>query len=81
MTAYVYRQFPGLRLSGDFTLPIFASYGISVLIGGFLAGGAASQIRVHVAAALREADTRREKEKLDRDLDLARSDSARVTLK
>ena len=38
-----------------------------------MAGEVAAQIRGHVAAALREADTRREKEKLERDLDIART--------
>ncbi len=72
-TGYVYWQFPGLRLVDDFTFPIFATYGAFILIGGFVAGEVATQIRTHVAAALREADTRREKEKLERDLNIARS--------
>ena len=72
-TGYVYWQFPGLRLSTDFTFPIFATYGAFILIGGFVAGAVATQIRIHVAAALREADMRWEKEKLEHDLDIARS--------
>ena len=72
-TAYVYWQFPGLRGGSDFGFPIYATYGAFILIGGFVAGEVAAQIRVHVAAALREAETRREKEKLERDLDIARS--------
>jgi hypothetical protein len=72
-TAYVYWQFPTLRSANDFTFPIFATYGAFILIAGFVAGEVASQIRVHVAAALREADTRREEEKLERDLDIART--------
>lgn len=72
-TAYVFWQYPNLRASNDFTLPIFATYGAFTAIAGFVAGGVAAQIRVHVAAALREADARREAEKLERDLDIART--------
>jgi serine phosphatase RsbU (regulator of sigma subunit) len=72
VTASVYLRHPP-PTAADFTLPIYATYGAFLLIGGFVAGGVATQIRAHVAAALREAETRRQKERLEHDLDLARS--------
>ena len=72
-TAYVYWRFPDVRTEQDFNLAGYATYGGFVLVGGVVAGGVAGEIRRHVAAALREADTRRQKEKLENDLDIARS--------
>ena len=48
-------------------------YAIAFLIGGFVAGIVAGEIRKQVDAALREAETRREVDRLKHDLDLARS--------
>ena len=72
VTASVYLRNPP-PTSADFAFPVYATYGTFLLIGGFVAGGVAAQIRTHVAAALREAETRRQKERLEHDLDLART--------
>ncbi len=72
-TAWIYASYPPAADGVDFELPVHGSYAAFILIGGFIAGGVAAEVRKHVAAALREADTRAQKEKLERDLDLARS--------
>ena len=72
-TVYVYVRFPEPGTDVDLGLPVYVTYGAFILIGGFVASGVAAQIRIHVAAALREAEVRRQKEKLERDLDIARS--------
>ena len=46
---------------------------MTLLIGGIVAGAVASQIRRHVQAALREAETKRKLEILEHDLQVARS--------
>jgi serine phosphatase RsbU (regulator of sigma subunit) len=71
--AYVYAYYPEPAGDVEFDFAVHATYAAFILIGGFVAGGVAAEIRRHVAAALREADTRAQKEKLERDLDLARS--------
>ena len=43
------------------------------MIGGLIAAGVARQVRVHVIAALREAESRRKAEQLEREMDIARS--------
>jgi len=48
-------------------------YAIAFIIGGFVAGIVAGEIRKQVDAALLEAETRREVDRLKHDLDLARS--------
>src|SRR5215472_6531766 len=48
-------------------------YAMAFLIGGFVAGIVAGEIRKQVDAALLEAETRREVDRLKHDLDLARS--------
>jgi serine phosphatase RsbU (regulator of sigma subunit) len=52
------------------TVPIYA---ITLLAGGIIAGVVAGQIRRHVLAALREAETKRKLEEIQHDLDVARS--------
>jgi serine phosphatase RsbU (regulator of sigma subunit) len=52
------------------TVPIYA---ITLLAGGIIAGIVADQIRRHVIAALREAETKRKLEAIQHDLDIARS--------
>jgi serine phosphatase RsbU (regulator of sigma subunit) len=49
------------------------TYAISLLVGGAAAGVVARQIRIQVEAALREAETRRQMEHLQHDLEVARS--------
>ena len=46
---------------------------ITLFIGGIVAGAVAGQIRRHVQAALREAETKRKLEVLEHDLQVARS--------
>jgi serine phosphatase RsbU (regulator of sigma subunit) len=48
-------------------------YAIAFILGGFVAGMIAGEIRKQVGAALREADTRRQLESVEHDLSLARS--------
>lgn len=48
-------------------------YAIAFILGGFVAGTIAGEIRKQVEAALREADTRRQLEIVEHDLSLARS--------
>lgn len=72
VATYVNSRFAGFQAPGDFQFYVFIVYGVFILIGGLIAGAVAAQIRLHVAAALREAELRREKEKLDRDLEIAR---------
>ncbi len=52
---------------------IVSAYAVSLLIGGSTAALVAREIRNQVEAALREAETRREVEHLQHDLDVARS--------
>jgi len=49
------------------------TYGISLIVVGITAAVVAREFRVQVEAALREAETRREMENLQHDLDVARS--------
>lgn len=52
------------------TVPIYA---LTLLAAGIIAGIVAGQIRQHVMAALREAETKRKLEAIQHDLDMARS--------
>jgi len=47
-------------------------YAIILLVSGFIAGGVAGEIRKHVEAALREAETRRQLDRVQHDLQTAR---------
>jgi serine phosphatase RsbU (regulator of sigma subunit) len=47
-------------------------YAIILLVSGFVAGGVASEIRKHVEAALREAETQRKLDRVQHDLETAR---------
>jgi serine phosphatase RsbU (regulator of sigma subunit) len=49
------------------------SYAVTLVVAGFVAGAVASEIRKQVDAALREAETRRQVERLEHDLEVARS--------
>jgi serine phosphatase RsbU (regulator of sigma subunit) len=44
-----------------------------IVLGGFVAAGVAGEIRKHVVASLQEAETRRQIERIQQDLDMARS--------
>jgi serine phosphatase RsbU (regulator of sigma subunit) len=47
-------------------------YAIILLVSGFIAGSVAGEIRQHVEAALREAETQRKLDRVQRDLETAR---------
>lgn len=47
-------------------------YAIILLVSGFVAGGVAGEIRKHVEAALREAETQRKLDRVQHDLETAR---------
>jgi serine phosphatase RsbU (regulator of sigma subunit) len=64
---YTYATYPNeAARAGVFPFPIYATYGVLLILGGGAAGAVAQRIRIHVLAALREEDLRRE-------LELARS--------
>ncbi|MBV8116097.1 MAG: hypothetical protein JO300_15240, partial [Silvibacterium sp.] len=48
-------------------------FAITFVVGGFVAGAVAGEIRTQVEAALREAETKRQVERLRHDLEVARS--------
>jgi serine phosphatase RsbU (regulator of sigma subunit) len=48
-------------------------YAIALILGGLVAGAVANEIRKHVMAALREAEVQREVERLQHDLNVART--------
>lgn len=74
VTGYTFRQFPQFAETvGAFPLSIYVTYGVFFLFGGILAGAVARQIRVHVGAALREAESRKQVEQMEHDLGIARS--------
>jgi serine phosphatase RsbU (regulator of sigma subunit) len=74
VVAYTFRRFPnpppdaGALAPGD-----YVTHGVFLLFGGLIAGAVARRIREHVAAALREADARRQVERMEGDLDIART--------
>ena len=60
---------PNVGLAGT----VFAAESVLMVIAGALAAVVAARVRVHVAAALREAEARREVERYQGELNLARS--------
>jgi len=48
-------------------------YALTLIVAGFVAGTVAAEVRKQVNAALREAETRRQVERLEHDLEVARS--------
>jgi serine phosphatase RsbU (regulator of sigma subunit) len=48
-------------------------YALTLMVAGFVAGVVAGEVRKQVDAALREAETRRQVERLEHDLEIARS--------
>lgn len=60
----------------DLALPFaqfVTMYVVMILVCGSLAAGVTSRIRKHLLAALREAETRRQMERIEHDLNIARS--------
>jgi serine phosphatase RsbU (regulator of sigma subunit) len=63
---------PDARLAA-FPRAVYLIYAGLILAGGIVAAIVAGQIRIHVRAALREADLQRELERVNHDLNIARS--------
>ena len=59
--------------AGGFSLRIYFAYAALIAVSGGLAAFVAGQIRSHVGAALREAELQSELERVNHDLDVARS--------
>jgi len=71
VTAYTFWHYPIPEYA--FSLPVYLTYAVMILLGGFVAGAVAGEIRKHVIASLQEAETRRQIERIEQDLDTARS--------
>jgi serine phosphatase RsbU (regulator of sigma subunit) len=71
---YTYQQYPNPEFRSDaLPLAFYIVYALLMLLGGIVAGFVAGQIRIHVTAALREADLQRQLEQVNHDLSIARS--------
>jgi serine phosphatase RsbU (regulator of sigma subunit) len=74
VTLYTFAQYPNPD-AGAIVFPsvLYFFYAGLILAGGIIAAAVAGQIRSHVLAALREVDLQRELERLNHDLNIARS--------
>lgn len=74
VTFYTVTSYPGAdsRLA-VFPLATYIVYACLLLVSGIVAAFVAGQIRAHVAAALREVELQSELERVNHDLDIARS--------
>jgi serine phosphatase RsbU (regulator of sigma subunit) len=71
VAAYTFARYPSAdRL---FSPAVFWTYGLIIVLAGFVGGAVAGQIRKHVIASLQEAETRRQMERIQQDLDTART--------
>jgi serine phosphatase RsbU (regulator of sigma subunit) len=71
---FVESRLPGAtRASTTFPRPSYVIYAAVILAGGIVAAAVAGQIRNHVLAALREVELKRELDRVNHDLDIARS--------
>ena len=68
---YTFVRYPSVdRL---FPSEVYWIYGLLIALAGFVAGAVAGEIRKHVVASLQEAETRRQIERIEQDLDTART--------
>jgi serine phosphatase RsbU (regulator of sigma subunit) len=74
VTFYTATRFPtSATQPGAFPLPVYFIYAGVILTGGILAAVVAARIRTHVIAALGEAELKSKLERVNHDLDIARS--------
>jgi len=70
---YVHQRYPNPDSVRSALPPVYVAYASLILAGGIAAAVVAAQIRNHVDAALREAELQRELERMNQDLEVARS--------
>ncbi len=58
---------------GVYSLPLYMTYAATIFLSGAVASGVAGQIRSHVVAAMKEAETREKMERIKQDLNIART--------
>jgi len=72
VTFYVGMSFPNPE-PGAFDMIVYYVYAGVILSGGIIAAMVAGEIRIHVSAALREAELQQQLDQVNHDLDIARS--------
>jgi serine phosphatase RsbU (regulator of sigma subunit) len=70
---YTDATYPNADSAAAFPVGVYFVYVVVILGGGIVAAVVAAQIRIHVSAALREAELRGELDRVNHDLDIARS--------
>jgi serine phosphatase RsbU (regulator of sigma subunit) len=70
---YVHQQHPNTAASLYMSPLVYFVYAGLILAGGIVSAIVAERIRIHVSAAIREADLERELDRVKHDLDIARS--------
>lgn len=70
VAAYTFARYPSV--DPLFPPAVFVTYGLLIVLGGFVGGAVAGEIRKYVIASLQEAETRRQMERIQQDLDTAR---------
>jgi serine phosphatase RsbU (regulator of sigma subunit) len=73
ITFFTSIKFPDSAAASAFPMAVYFVYAGLIFAGGVLAAVVANQIRKHVSAALREAELQGELERVNHDLDIARS--------
>jgi serine phosphatase RsbU (regulator of sigma subunit) len=71
VAAYTFVRYPSAERL--FPPAVFGTFGLLIVLGGFVAGAVAGEIRKHVIASLQEAETRRQMERIQQDLATART--------
>jgi serine phosphatase RsbU (regulator of sigma subunit) len=70
VATYTFARYPSAHPL--FSPAVFGTYGFLIVLGGFVGGAVAGEIRKHVIASLQEAETRRQMERIQQDMDTAR---------